>query len=241
LTPTQVGELAIEKYSELHEQEENSPISDTDKHDFVTGVKPVVETYAKYVYPYVTPVSTEFEVTFNYVVNQETGLSVPILMIIDLFRKRSVNPGDNVICDYKVTTRKWDVNKLKNNVQFMLYSNMLSIPSVEIHDLVKHTPSSNTTTSTITRKRTKKEIEGCTDYSLATKFDETSDTLSFNDVTIIRNEFETGNEAPATKYLDRIIKGFVLGVSKGVFLPAQPDSWVCSEKWCEYYTECRKN
>jgi hypothetical protein len=153
----------------------------------------------------------------------------------------------NVICDYKVTTRKWDVNKLKNNVQFMLYSNLLSIPSVEIHDLVKRTSSTNTTTTTtapITRKRTKKEIEGCSDCGscgLVTKFDETSDTLSFKDVTIIRNEFETGAEDSATKYLDRIIKGFVLGVSKGVFLPAQPDSWVCSEKWCEYYQECRKS
>lgn len=28
-------------------------------------------------------------------------------------------------------------------------------------------------------------------------------------------------------------------VDKGVFVPALPDSWVCSERWCSFFTTCR--
>jgi len=28
-------------------------------------------------------------------------------------------------------------------------------------------------------------------------------------------------------------------IQKGVFLPASPDSWACSKRWCGYYSECK--
>src|SRR5262249_17430163 len=29
------------------------------------------------------------------------------------------------------------------------------------------------------------------------------------------------------------------GVKRGVFIPADPSSWQCSEKWCEYWSTCK--
>lgn len=34
------------------------------------------------------------------------------------------------------------------------------------------------------------------------------------------------------------IERVITCIEKDVFIPADPDSWVCSEKWCGFYTDC---
>jgi RecB family exonuclease len=45
-------------------------------------------------------------------------------------------------------------------------------------------------------------------------------------------------EADFAPFLERVSEA-VRAIEAGVFMPASPDSWVCSPRWCGYYDDCR--
>lgn len=46
------------------------------------------------------------------------------------------------------------------------------------------------------------------------------------------------DHAHTVRFVSRVQESIVLAVRSGVFLPAQPDSWGCSERFCGYWSIC---
>lgn len=40
-------------------------------------------------------------------------------------------------------------------------------------------------------------------------------------------------------WLQRVVREVAEAISKGAFPPCSPDSWICSPRWCGYFSECR--
>ena len=37
-----------------------------------------------------------------------------------------------------------------------------------------------------------------------------------------------------------VVEDAAKAISAGIFQRADPESWVCSAKWCQFYSECRE-
>jgi hypothetical protein len=217
LTPKQAGELGVHFLERTYEEEENSKIPEADKDASIYDVKGSIEDYVTRVVPYIEPVATEVE--FKYTL-ETAGGDIPLLMYIDLIKEPKVDSDlGNVLCDYKVTGKKWTANKLSTDLQFMLYSMATGIPRIEIHNMQKIEKGST--------KGSKLKISG---------WDETSPELDLSKrVRIVRTVYPPYERT----HMENLITRTVQGISAGVFMPAAPDSWVCTPKWCEFFWECR--
>lgn len=40
-------------------------------------------------------------------------------------------------------------------------------------------------------------------------------------------------------WMQEIVRSVAMSISAGVFPPCNPVEWICSEKWCGYYSQCR--
>lgn len=217
LTSKQAGELGVYLLEKTYEAEENTKIPDADKDVSVYDVKGSIEDYVERVVPYIEPVATEVE--FKYTLQTDGG-DIPLLMYIDLLKRSKVDSDiGNVLCDYKITGKKWTEIKLSNDLQFMLYSMATGIPRIEIHNMQKIADGST--------KGAKLNIG---------VWDETSSEIDLSKrVRIVRTVYPPYERT----HMENLITRAVQGISAGVFLPASPDSWVCTPKWCEFFWSCR--
>lgn len=114
------------------------------------------------------------------------------------------------ICDYKITEKKWDIAKLQGYLQFIGYGLATGINKVNIHNVTK----SN---------------------GLKSKTEEKPHVKDIGNIRLLDWEY-TQREYT---HLELIIERAARTISSGVFMPCEPTSWVCNEKWCEYWGMCR--
>jgi len=217
LTGSQVADLAIAEV-ETEVEEKHIKLAGEEKDQAVIEIQTAITSYIDTVAPRIKPIAVEKEITFDIVEG------IPILAFIDLIRDKAgwepKQDNDNtnvVVCDYKVTTKKWNINQLVNNLQFMLYSIGTGVDEVEIHNLRK-------TTGKV--KQTKE---------MTTGWDNPSQDVTTN-IRMLRHSFSSEAEKAHTVL---IAKKVAEGITKGNFMPCTPDAWCCNEKWCGYWGLCR--
>lgn len=136
LTPNQVVEFAVLELRELAKTQELK-IQDTEENEVIESLENVIETYITSVGERTEPEATEKEIDYY------TSENVKVIGYLDLLRKPSEEEvgviTDSIICDYKITGRKWTADRLKNSLQFNIYALATGLPNVEIHNVVDTT------------------------------------------------------------------------------------------------------
>ena len=206
-------EAAEAKISSLEEQYEVK-VTSQEKDDMLKLLPEVLNPYIAKVASRVTPLSVEEEATAY------TSRGVKLLGYLDLIREMDeeeyeYNASGLVLCDYKLTGKKWSVGQLVNNLQFMIYRYMTGIQQQEIHNMKKGGPPK------ITRE--------CSTDFMAPEQDVTSN------IRILRASFMADN----TEYVEHVVHSVATSITLGAFPPCDPESWCCNEKWCGYWGRCR--
>lgn len=214
LSNRQVAELVVYNFDESEkeavEQKGLEKVEEKEKDLYYGEIIIPACNYADAVVPHVIPVATEME--FKY----ESKCGVEILMYIDLIKQLNEEDArSRGIVDYKISAKRWALPQLLGDLQFMIYTKALGIKDIEIHNLVKGSKKSPI-------KSTYKE-----------EYTEVSDLAS--NLRCVKTRY------PENEYdhLESIIEMTAKGISAGIFMPADPSSWVCTPKFCEYYQECR--
>lgn len=162
-----------------------------------TIMKYVVPPYIDNVAVEVTPLEVEKEIRYT------SQCGVDMLGYIDL-----LTPG--TICDYKITEKKWDLQKLQGDLQFISYGAATGINKVNIHNITK---SSGVRSKTEVKEHVK----------------------DIGNIRILDWEYVPREYS----HLELIIERAARTISAGLFMPCEPTSWCCNEKWCEYWSICR--
>jgi len=203
-----VAEMAISNI-EQEVEEKNLPLVGEEKDRVVKEIEIAVVSYIDHVAPTVTPITVEQEIRF------ELAEGIEILAYIDLVRKNE--EGKAVVCDYKITGKKWSLGQLTNNLQFLLYSIGMGVEDLEIHNMRK---------IIVPAHATKDKATGWASPS----HDVT------NNIRILRHTF---NQESEKTHIINLTKSVASSISKGIFMPCPPDAWNCNPKWCGYWDLCR--
>ena len=205
LTGKQAAELAVTSLDEVLEEGENTVTQD-ERENAIHDLTGLAETYVDAVAKNIEPLAVEQEVHYT------AQCGVDILAYLDLRRK--VGENGEGICDYKITGKKWTIDKLRNSLQFNLYSLATGIGDIEIHNMIKDVKAN--------KKMPKKPpVDGVTDIS--------------TNLRLLRNQFD-GSQAD---HLETLIESAARLITSGIFMPCSLDSWCCNETWCGYYGLCR--
>ena len=224
MTHTQVFEYTVACLEdEAKEQEYEFPAGEKDS--TIRVLQNVIEPYITNVAPTIIPVAVEQEIRY------EANCGVEVLGYVDLFRKPSnldlagldpdseeyeAEASTEKIVDYKFTAKKWSPSKLKNDLQFNLYTLATGLGDVEIHNLTK------------TEKAHKLNTIKKGDFTK-----EAQDLAS--NIRILRHRFD-GSEF---NHVETLIKDVAESITTGNFPPCAMDAWCCTEKFCGYWDRCR--
>ncbi len=213
LTGKQAAELAVASLDEVLGEGENT-VSGEERETAIHDLTGLAEVYVDTVAKDIVPLAVEEEVRYT------AACGVDILAYLDLRRELpSVNRLDDGvvgegICDYKITGRKWTIDKLRNSLQFNLYSMATGIGDIEIHNMIKDVKVSK-----------KLPAKPCADGVL---------DISSN-LRLLHHVFD-GSQAD---HLENLIESAARLITSGIFMPCSLDSWCCNETWCGYYSRCR--
>ena len=208
LSPTQVAELTGDVFEAWLDENENT-LTDADKKEAHSLLPGMAFMYVENVGRHIKPLAVEQEIRF------ETGDGVPLLAYVDL-RHEMVDAatGEKIeeIADYKVTSKRWDPGRLRNSLQFNLYSLMTGIGDIEIHNLLKESGRAMKRPST---------DPSVTDYA--------------TNLRVLRHHFD-GSQV---RHFEQLVESAARLVTSGVFMPCDPASWACTPEWCGYWGLCR--
>ena len=168
-------------------------------------VRDLASAYAEHVAPTIVPLAVEEERVWL------SRCGVPILSYIDLRHK--LPNGSESIADYKVTSKRWTLDKLENSLQFNLYSMVTGIGDIEIHNLIKTAPAK--------RASTAKPQDGVIDLA--------------PNLRLLRHNFD----GSANDFMEDLIESCARLITSGIFTPCAMDAWCCNETWCGYWHLCR--
>lgn len=213
LTGKQVAEMSVACLDEVLDSQETN-ISKAEYNDVTKNVMNLSEVYVDTVGQNINPIAVEEEVRYT------SACGVDILAYIDLVRELPEELRDGEfdtqgICDYKITTRKWDLKKLQNSLQFNLYSMITGIGNIEIHNMVKDTK------ATTRYGKSKMPVDGVLDLA--------------NNLRVVTNRFD-GSQCD---HMEALIESAARLISSGIFMPCALDAWCCNETWCGYWSLCR--
>ena len=203
-TADQIKELAATSFEDTITSEE-CYVTAEERSAAISTVKNLAATYVDLVAASITPLAVEEQ----HVHTARCG--VPLLAYIDL--RRQYSDGSEGIIDYKITTRKWTPDKLKNSLQFSLYAMMTGIGDIEVHNLLRAAPANR--------------------VASAKKSDDMIDIAP--DLRILRYFFDGG----INDHLDNLIESAARLITSGVFMPCALDAWNCTPEWCGYWHLCR--
>ena len=211
LTGKQTAELAVTSLDEVLEEGENT-VTAAERENAIHDLTGLAETYVDEVAINIVPLAVEEEVHYT------AQCGVDILAYLDLRRQlqdvNAENGANEGICDYKITGRKWTIDKLRNSLQFNLYALATGISDIEIHNMLKDVK--------VPKHMPKKApVDGVTDIS--------------SNLRVLHHVFD-GSQV---EHLENIIESAARLISSGIFMPCSLDSWCCNETWCGYYSRCR--
>ncbi len=202
LTLNQMADLASATLEDTLTSEEHY-LKPEEIEEATVTVRELAAAYAENVAPTITPLAVEEE---------HVGIArcgIPLLSYIDL--RHQLPDGSQGIADYKVTTKRWTIDKLTNSLQFGLYALVTGLQNVEVHNLVKTAPAKRSTT---------KPTDGVTDVA--------------PNIRILRHAFDGSND-----HLENIIESSAALITAGIFPPCAMDAWNCNPDWCGYWNICR--
>lgn len=214
LTGKQTAELAVSSLDEVLDEGETN-VSDEERENAIHDLTGLAETYVDTVAKDIVPLAVEEEVRYT------ASCGVDLLAYLDLRRQlQNVKPhedgvlDDEGICDYKITGRKWTIDKLRNSLQFNLYALITGIGDIEIHNMLKDVKVNK-------RMPSKAPVDGVTDIS--------------SNLRVLHHVFD-GSQVD---HLENLIESAAKLITSGIFMPCSLDSWCCNETWCGYYSRCR--
>lgn len=135
---------------------------------------------------------------------------IPFLAYMDLIHIDDV--GDEVIADYKISAKKWTLAKAMNELQFQIYSMISGIAKTEVHNVFG---------------------------ALAKRKSKPNEDPEILDLGKQIRVIEVDNSSAPKDHLNMMIERVAQGISMGNFPPCALDSWKCTEKFCDYFQECR--
>ena len=210
-TPEQTAELAVQSLEDIVEEQDSSVISDAEITESVNSLKSIAKVYVDNIASHIEPLAVEEEVRYK------SACGVDILAYLDLRRK--MNPEENGlgqaegICDYKITSRKWAINQLRDSLQFNLYSLVTGLGDIEVHNMVKNTVPK--------RLNKKPEVYGVRDVA--------------SNMRILHHCFK----GDGNRHMEELIESCARLITSGIFPPCDPESWCCNPTWCGYWQWCR--
>lgn len=203
-TPEQMAEYTNDVVIPGYLEENEHVITEEESRSTVPGI---ASQYVGRLGYSIDPVSTEEAISLTF------RCGVEVIGYTDLQYKLGENSIG--IADYKITGKTaWTLPRLKNDLQFNMYSYMTGIQDVTIHNYVRD--------RAIAPKRAPApEKEGVTRYS--------------NNLYAINNKFD-GNQG---EYLEDLVERAAALITAGVFMPCDPGSWICTPAMCDYWYMCR--
>lgn len=224
LTVEQSAELASDIASDYVKENDIGTTSKEEVGDIQKLAPVITRTYVDKVAQHISPIATEEELRVTM------ACGVDILGYLDL-RHRLEHSEEEVklaedngielsvegIADYKITKKKWTLDKLKNSLQFNLYTTLTGIGDVQIHNLTKDIP------KPMTRKprASSSEENGVVDHA--------------GNLRVLHHRF-TGDDAD---HLETMVETAARLITAGTFMPCALDSWCCNSEWCGYWNLCR--
>lgn len=187
-------------------------LSDKEYDEVAEDLQDLTSSYIEHVAPSVRPLSVEMPFTYT------SQCGVDIFGYLDLVESlvEEENPEDPStlgIADYKVTKKKWALQKLTNSLQFNLYTMAMGINRVSVHNLVK-----GARTKVLPKKA---EVPGVVDIT--------------NKIRLLTHDFN-----PAYyQHFENMIYLAAQTITSGIFMPCDPEAWCCNDEWCGYWTYCR--
>lgn len=205
MTPEEVKDSGVHF---LEEQIEKNDVKLEDKilDQSRREIEIVSESYIRNVAEEITPVAVEQEVRYEL-----EGCGVEILAYLDLVHEEN---GADRLADYKITGKKWNINQLRNSLQFKLYALCTGIEDIEVHNIVR-----TTKTPKVFNKLSE---EGVREVA--------------SNIRILPNKFEIEKEE---HFLEEQIEAVAKAISSGIFIPTDPGNWCCNPQWCGYWGRCR--
>lgn len=218
-TVDQAVEMACDTASDYIVQNEIK-LTDSEINTMFDDVRPLTRTYIENVAQHIKPLGTEEEVRVTLT------CGVDILAYLDLRHeiqytdeqvKTAAENGEVLekvgLCDYKITGKKWTPDRLKNSLQFNLYTYITDIHDVQIHNLVKvpYKPVAS-----------RRQVEpGVQDYA--------------SNLRVLNHTFNGEDNA----HIESLVESAARLITSGIFMPAPMDSWCCTPDWCGYWSLCR--
>ena len=213
LTGKQMVELTMDDVMPTWFEEKETDIKPEEKEEIEEVVPNIVENYVDCVGSTITPLGVEQEIDFTM------ECQVPMKAYLDLVRV--VDDGKGLV-DYKISGRAWQMSRLQNSLQFMLYTYLTGISDVQIQNIVK--PSSG------------KKVVMNRQY--ADKDKGSTGTYQFtagSSLHILGHTFENNQK----EYLEDLVQRCAELITTGIFIPTQPGNWWCSSIWCDFWHLCR--
>ena len=213
LTGRQMVEMTMDHVMPDWFDNNETDITERDREEIEEVVPDVVENYVDRVGCSITPVGVEKEVDF-VMENQ-----VPVKAYLDLVRE---TPNGQGLVDYKVSGKAWQLARLQNSLQFMLYSYITGIQDVQIQNIIK--PASG-----------KKIV---IDDKYEVKDAESHGTYEFragSGLNILGHRFADSQK----HYLEELVERCAQLITTGVFTLTAPGNWWCSPVYCDYWAFCR--
>ena len=215
LTGSQMVEMTMDVVIPNWFEKEEVELPQEDHAEIETVVPNIVENYVDQVGVHINPLATEKEVDF-VMENQ-----VPVKAYLDLVR--DLGDDQQGLVDYKISGKAWQMSRLTNSLQFMLYTYITGIPNVQIQNIVK--PGKG------------KKVIISSKYEELDHAGRNADSYDFK-VGSSLNIF--GHRFPNQKhYLEDLVQRCAELITTGVFVPTQPGNWWCSPVYCDYWDLCR--
>ena len=224
LTAEQSAELASDIASDYLKENDIGTTSQEEVSDIQKLAPVITKTYVDKVARHISPIATEEELRVTM------ACGVDILGYLDLRHKLEHSEDDvkvaeengielavEGIADYKITKKKWTIDKLKNSLQFNLYTTLTGIGDVQIHNMTKDIP------KPMARKprASSSDDEGVTDLA--------------GNLRVLHHRF-TGDDAD---HLETMVETAARFITSGTFMPCALDVWNCNPEWCGYWNLCR--
>ena len=203
LTPAQMQDLATANLHETLTGEEHY-LTEVEQEEAGVTVRDLAAAYAELVAPSIVPLAVEEEHVFV------SHCGVPILSYVDL--RCQYPDGSEGIVDYKVTSKRWTLDKLENSLQFNLYAMVTGIGDIEIHNLIKGAPG---------KRSSAKPVDDVIDLA--------------PNLRILHHNFD----GSLHDYLEDLIESCARLITSGIFMPCAMDAWCCNPDWCGYWHLCR--
>ncbi len=203
-TSLQAKDLAVAMLEDTITTEE-CYLSSEERTFAISIVQDLSMTYVEHVAKGIMPLAVEEEHVWT------ARCGVPLLAYIDL--RHQLPDGSQGIADYKITGKRWTLDKVMNSLQFSLYDMMTGIRDLTVHNLVKASVSK--------RISAQKQIAGVTDITPS--------------IRILHHCFD----GSSNDHLESIIETSARLITSGIFTPCALDAWNCSPDFCGYWSLCR--